>query len=357
MDTQLRQSPFKFLASYDKDDRELFFGRDAETEELYDRIFESNLILLYGATGTGKTSLINCGLANQFDNRDWLPIMVRRQTNMLQSVQDALLEVAVTPFTQLQSLAQNIRSVYLDHYKPLYLIFDQFEELFVLGSEGEQIAFFEHLKEVLNTGLSCKVLLSLRGDYLDQLSRYELIIPQLLDNRMYLERMSRRQLLEVIEQTTQYYEIELVDKENILRRIVDNLADAKGGVELTNLQIYLDKLYRNDLKRQGALMRPVQFDEELLDQTRQIENVLTDFLEEQIQQLELELQQKGNRLKNIPLDVLFALVTADGTKKLMTNNGLIEEVRERRTVAPELIDYCIRRFTELRIIRSTAELS
>jgi hypothetical protein len=34
-------SPFKFLDSYTKEDRDIFFGRDREIEELYQRIFES----------------------------------------------------------------------------------------------------------------------------------------------------------------------------------------------------------------------------------------------------------------------------------------------------------------------------
>ena len=49
------KSPFKFLDAYTKEDKDIFFGREAETDELYDRVFETNLVLLYGASGTGKT--------------------------------------------------------------------------------------------------------------------------------------------------------------------------------------------------------------------------------------------------------------------------------------------------------------
>ena len=60
------QSPFKFLDSYEKSDKEQFFGRNKEIAQLYNALHTSNLMLLYGASGTGKTSLINCGLANEF---------------------------------------------------------------------------------------------------------------------------------------------------------------------------------------------------------------------------------------------------------------------------------------------------
>ena len=69
------KSPFKFLDSYTKDDRAIFFGRDREIEELYHRVFESKIMLVYGVSGTGKSSLIHCGLANKFQDTDWLPLV------------------------------------------------------------------------------------------------------------------------------------------------------------------------------------------------------------------------------------------------------------------------------------------
>ena len=84
------QSPFKFLEAYQKEDAQAFFGRDREVRELFERIYLSNIILLYGASGTGKSSLIRCGLANQFEESDWLPIFVRRNGNILASLHRAL---------------------------------------------------------------------------------------------------------------------------------------------------------------------------------------------------------------------------------------------------------------------------
>ena len=53
------KSPFKFLDAYDKEDKEIFFGREAETDELYDRVFETDLILLYGASGRHRKDKFN----------------------------------------------------------------------------------------------------------------------------------------------------------------------------------------------------------------------------------------------------------------------------------------------------------
>ena len=65
------KSPFKFLESYSIKDRDVFFGRDKEIDTLYSLVYKTPLTLLYGLSGTGKTSIIQCGLANRFEGPDW----------------------------------------------------------------------------------------------------------------------------------------------------------------------------------------------------------------------------------------------------------------------------------------------
>ena len=78
----MANSPFKFLDSYTSDDREIFFGREKEIEELYYKIFDGRLLIVYGSSGTGKTSLIQCGLSGKFEEADWMPVIVRRAENI-----------------------------------------------------------------------------------------------------------------------------------------------------------------------------------------------------------------------------------------------------------------------------------
>jgi ABC-type phosphate transport system ATPase subunit len=92
----MQKSPYKFLDSYSKEDRDIFFGRDKEIEELHSRVFESRILIVYGTSGTGKSSLINCGLANKFNDSDWLPITVRRGININQSLLDSLDRTGLT---------------------------------------------------------------------------------------------------------------------------------------------------------------------------------------------------------------------------------------------------------------------
>jgi hypothetical protein len=164
------KSPFKFLDSYTKDDRDIFFGRDREIEELYQRVFESKLLLVYGASGTGKSSLIHCGLANKFRETDWLPLVIRRGGNLLSSMATVIESVSLTKQTDLINtdvqFKKAVRSLYLDYYKPLFFIFDQFEELFIFGTKEEDESFIKILKSLLSSDLQCKFIFIIREEYL-----------------------------------------------------------------------------------------------------------------------------------------------------------------------------------------------
>ena len=131
-------SPFKFLNAYEKKDKDIFFGRDKEIELLYETTFKTNLVLIYGQSGTGKTSLIQCGLANRFRKTDWFEIFIRRQSNINTSLQREIKKKAGTPIEEGATIVESIKSLYLDFLRPVYLVFDQFEELITLGSKSEQ---------------------------------------------------------------------------------------------------------------------------------------------------------------------------------------------------------------------------
>jgi GTPase SAR1 family protein len=103
-------------------------------------VFQSPILLIYGASGTGKTSLIQCGLASKFQSHDWLALTVRRGSNInaafekvladaggnpdseqddmnwLQEVMDE--EEIITTTLQLSPLAQSLKAIYLNSFRP-----------------------------------------------------------------------------------------------------------------------------------------------------------------------------------------------------------------------------------------------
>ncbi len=156
------KSPFKFLDSYTRDDREIFFGRDKEIDELYRRLFESRILLVYGETGTGKSSLINCGLINKLRVTDHLPIYIRRSENIIESL-SAAIQVLLKEYNPHQLLTalmfkKALREITDDIKKQIFFIFDQFEELFIFGTNEEIQSLMQVLKVLAESDLDIRFI-------------------------------------------------------------------------------------------------------------------------------------------------------------------------------------------------------
>jgi predicted GTPase len=57
--------------------RRTFFGREQECIALTDQILANRLVVIYAKSGTGKSSLLNAGVAPRLREADSLPLMVR----------------------------------------------------------------------------------------------------------------------------------------------------------------------------------------------------------------------------------------------------------------------------------------
>jgi len=335
-------TPFKFLDSYTKEDQEIFFGRDKEIEELHYKIFESNLLVVYGSSGTGKTSLIQCGLASKFNDADWMPIIIRRGNNINDSLKRSLQSIALTPLKKNNRLPQDIRSIYLDHFKPMIILFDQFEELFIFGTEEEMDELLINLKACLEANLSCRFIFVLRGEYLENITRFEDLIPEFFNNRMRIERMTRKNAVHAISGPAALFNISVSD--DFPSMVLEKLSQGKGSVELTYLQVYLDKLYKKAVAKDPLR---VEFNELLLQQSGRIDDVLAEFLEEQIAKTTSPEQAMA---------ILKAFVSNEGTKRQMN----VKDVQDftlamGKKISSEEIEKYIRQFVDLRILKDKDE--
>lgn len=353
-------SPFKFLDAYEKEDRDRFFGREKETAQLYNAVFAANLTLLYGASGTGKTSLVNCGLANKFYPSDWLPVFVRREQDINLSLTHAIArQLQKTPAEDIadQPIQEQVKRLYLDHYRPIYLIFDQFEELFILGNAAEQETFYQKIASLLKAGLQAKVILIIREEWIAHLNEFEKVIPTLFDNRLRIERMNDLNIARVIQGMTRQAKdpaIRIDEPKVSIPAIIDNLRDKHQRVDLTNLQVYLDRLYRNAWERAGKdAASAIVFDPELVNSVGRIDNVLGAFLDEQLALLEEQLQDKGaGPAKGLPLEILFTLVTQDGTKQQLNEQEILEQLPRNRKITPQQLAFCLKEFQRLRLLKA-----
>jgi DNA replication protein DnaC len=318
----MSNSPFKLLEAYGKEDKDIFFGREEEIEALYQMSFQTNLMLVYGMSGTGKTSLIRCGLANRFEDSDWHDVYIRRNKNLNESfLQELKAHDREASFESEFSVPDMVKSLYLDYLKPIYLIFDQFEELFILGTEQEYRQFIQTISDVLAAELPAKIIIVMREEYLAHLSTFEKVVPSLFDKRLRVEPMTMTNARRVIIDTVRNpkFGIELAD-ESVADTILEHVTEGKGWVQLTYLQVFLDKMWRN-----AHQQNPDQlvFDHELVRVVGRIEDVLVGFLEEQLEVFCAEIGPK-----HLALKLLKVFVSDKGTKIPVTFTELRERLPE-----------------------------
>jgi AAA ATPase domain len=350
--TLQKRSPFKFLDSYNKNDKNIFFGRDEEIKALYELVQTSKLVLVYGASGTGKTSLVECGLSNKFSEADWFDVRIRRGNvplldATLQAINRKLKEEANPSF----DLPQSVEALYYHNFIPIYLIFDQFEELFILGDEKERDAFFNALVSLVRVKVPCKILLIVREEYLAFFHDYEALLPIIYDNRFRIERMNQLKLERVIQGTIQapQYEIEFSNPEENTRLIIENLRNERHDVDLTNLQVYLDRLYKVDIQRaeqNNETRPPYKFDKALIENVGKLPQVIAVFLDEQMQDVD-----KTINYSNAALTILKLFVTNEGTKRNRSVSGIIEEFTKNNILPIPIVEDCINVLYERRILK------
>jgi tetratricopeptide (TPR) repeat protein len=230
--------PWPGLEAFSEDLRAFFFGRSAETEELFRRVRNETVTLLFGQSGLGKTSLLGAGLAPRLRAAGFLPVFVR-----LIYGEDALPPatqvkeefwrevIRAQAETALIGLEESLWGYFHRTDRTLIgragevltpvLIFDQFEEIFTLGlasetSRGAAQSFLGELAELIENRppdviaqalesdadvlerydfdrQDYRILVTLREDYLAQLDNLRQRAPLLGRNYLRLRRMSGRQ--------------------------------------------------------------------------------------------------------------------------------------------------------------------
>ena len=239
--------PWPGLFPFTEEQRQYFFGRDNEVEELSQCIKRDIITLLYSKSGLGKSSLLQAGLFPRLRPAGFLPVYIRLNysgaTGTLESQVKAALQSAIRT-ADLAEVASPGEDESLWEYLhrrggnliddaggvvcPV-LVFDQFEEIFTLGltNEGsrqlrdEFLACFADLVE--NTipqelrdrladnpklagrydfsATGCRFVVSLREEYVTRLEGLRKV-PSLAfaSSRMHLQEMNGEQALLAVSQ-------------------------------------------------------------------------------------------------------------------------------------------------------------
>ena len=246
-------SPYKGLKKFEPEDKHLFFGRDQFLTGLVNELEQTNLILLLGASGSGKSSVVRAGLVpwlSQKYGSQLVHLMFTPDQDPFESFYASLLryytqqEAKIAREANTETLAQVVRS--LKQSDDFWFIFiDQFEELFTTSLPNDRDQFIDGLVKLSKTKLpSVKIMLTMRADFLDKLSPYPQLVKATDKHRPMIAEMQPEELRLAIEQPAVHHGV--VFETGLIKEIVKDIQGQAGYLPL--LQYTLNLLWETERK-------------------------------------------------------------------------------------------------------------
>jgi len=292
MPNSINTNPWLGLTSYEFEDSYKFFGRSAESDQLSEAITNNSVTVIYGSSGSGKTSILKAGVFPKLQQEYYLPVYIRlhHSTNVsyARQILNSIEYTALSNGIDIEKTCDfnypvnddDFLWVYLhshifwrkDNYPVIPLIvIDQFEEIFTLNQNTNKISnffrfvdeFYDNLppsavKNIIESSESYipfineakyKLVLSLREDFLARLEDYSHDIPILRKNRFGLKSMNGQQAFDVITKPIP----DLVDDMvalKIIRKISGHTRDISNNdlsgisVETSILSLFCSELFK-----------------------------------------------------------------------------------------------------------------
>lgn len=196
----LKKNRYPGIHSFTNAERGEFFGRERETKELYRLLLLNPVVVLFGKSGTGKTSLLQAGVAPLLHERLLEPLKLRlndtakpiRRQIWEQFNSGDYLPVGTPDNLSLAELCARFDSSLGGEALSPVLLLDQFEELFTLYPDhSEQRSdFIGQLAELIQrqdeSAPRVRVVISIRSDFLYLLDRLSVRIPTIMRCRYEL---------------------------------------------------------------------------------------------------------------------------------------------------------------------------
>jgi hypothetical protein len=304
--------PYKLLDYYGAGDAAIFFGRSQETGHLTSLIHAHRLALLYGASGTGKTSLLLAGAVPRLEQAE-----PPYETLYVRAFEDPALVIrrAVRRRLPEGDLPQNSSLLdFLDAAtkalgRTLVIILDQFEEFFIRLSPEFRAAFIAELGTLCDAhDVPVKVVLSLREDWLASVEEIENRIPEVFRIKMRLLPLTRDQALQAI--TAPVERLGVSYQPALVERLLEDLTgEGDRAIMPPQLQLVC-----------GALYDGLEPDERQITLTAYeglggARGVLRQYLED-------ELARLGSAERALARETLEELVTSQGTKAVKASHEL-----------------------------------
>ena len=335
--------PYKFLSYYDTTDADLFFGREAISQQLAAKITSHKLVLINGKSGSGKTSLINAGIIPLLVARGYFTMVFRDYGYPTETIKAGLTSLQNTSInlSGSKTLLDCLQATIQQTKRPVAIFLDQFERFFLNLATNQRGQFVRELKNCFNAinAQDMNIVISLREDFYGKLGEFWQDIPEFNTEsyHQYLEpldaveaRDAIEKPLEKIQQVKVGYDLEFLTNYLMPHLLHRSEGESNEQVEPVHLQIVCNRLfeevrvrYHDDLQA-GKL---VSIKQDLYEELGGVEGILQGYVEVILNQLYSHSREKQDEVKT----VLKQMVTSQGTREFKSavtiaeNTGLAEE--------------------------------
>jgi Caspase domain len=166
------KNPYQGLAAFTKDTRQFFFGRDSVVDDLLLKLQGSSFVPLFGASGSGKSSVVRAGLEPRLEEMGWQVL------GPMKPGPEPIVELkrsfdTVFERKQLGTIYQQIETEGLKGIvaqlpaKRYLLVIDQFEEVFTLCEDRAKQRQFIELLMGLEVGDRLSIVTTMRSDFVE----------------------------------------------------------------------------------------------------------------------------------------------------------------------------------------------
>lgn len=315
----LPASPFRHLNWFTREHAEVFFGRGYQVRELYDLVTAAGtapIVLLYGQSGVGKSSMLAAGLIPRLERTSEVRYLRRdQQLGLLGTLRAAFVDCGASQDSL--HLAQGWLDVERRLGKPLVIILDQLEEIVTRPNPDlpqEMDSFLKELDATFgkrNQRPAGRLILGFRKEWLAEIES-QLAEYKLSRSKVFLERLGRLGVIEAVQGPTRSQRLRdhygLTVEEGLAEIIADDLLADDASAIAPTLQILLTKMWT---KATEANYEHPHFSRQLYQSLKREGLLLRDFLDQQFEQFRQRYPQAVN--SGLLLDLLAYHTTSLGT--------------------------------------------
>jgi WD40 repeat protein/uncharacterized caspase-like protein len=171
--TDLGICPYLGLRAFSENDSQYFYGREALTQQLLNHIASQSFLAVVGASGSGKSSVVQAGLIAQLrqgkhlPSSDWLIYCIRPGAHpidtLVKNLEDKNTILEALLYQGVEGFVYWLRS----RQAMVVLVIDQFEELFTLAPNQDRQHFLELIFGALEYASDkFKIVITLRADFI-----------------------------------------------------------------------------------------------------------------------------------------------------------------------------------------------